>query len=153
MRLTLLAIGKKHDPGLKTAVDEYTDRLNRAIPTKWQILPPSGKPELEARKDESLAILQRIKANAVVWLLDERGEQIESPALAAKINTMQYQGVQDLTIIIGGAYGVDNSVHQRADFVWSLSKLVFPHQMVRLMLAEQLYRATEINKGSGYHHV
>lgn len=153
MRITLLAIGKKHDPGLKVAVDEYTDRLNRAIPVGWQILPPSGKPEPGARKEESTAILQRIKANAVVWLLDERGEQIQSPALADKINTMQYHGVQELVFIIGGAYGVDDSVRQRADFVWSLSKLIFPHQMVRLMLAEQLYRATEINRGSGYHHV
>lgn len=152
MKITIITVGKKHDPNLKNAIDEYTERFNRAIPVEWQILPPSGKPEPEARKEESGIIMARLKPASVVWLLDERGEQLSSPALAQKLEVLQYNAVQHLTIIIGGAYGVDDSVRDKADFVWSLSSLVFPHQLVRLMLAEQLYRATEIHRGSGYHH-
>ncbi|HPR10685.1 MAG TPA: 23S rRNA (pseudouridine(1915)-N(3))-methyltransferase RlmH, partial [Candidatus Saccharibacteria bacterium] len=105
-----------------------------------------------ARKQESQKLLQIVKPSDMVWLLDERGEQISSPALAAKLNVMQLHAVRNIAIIIGGAYGVDDTVRSRASWVWSLSSLVFPHQLVRLLLVEQLYRATQINKGTGYHH-
>jgi 23S rRNA (pseudouridine1915-N3)-methyltransferase len=88
----------------------------------------------------------------MVWLLDERGEQLSSPALSKKIEVLKVHAVKNLTLIIGGAYGVDDTLRSRADFIWSLSDLVLPHQLVRLVLAEQLYRAGEIARGSGYHH-
>lgn len=152
MKITIISVGKKNDSSLDTAIAEYSERLNRVIPTTWELIAPSGFDEQKARSHESATILTKIKPSDVVWLLDERGKQLTSPALAAQINVLQYQGVQRLVFVIGGAYGVDEALRERANFVLSLSELVFPHQLVRLLLAEQLYRATEINRGSGYHH-
>jgi 23S rRNA (pseudouridine1915-N3)-methyltransferase len=152
MKIVIISVGKKHDVALETAIAEYGERLHRAIPTTWELIAPSGFDEQKARQQESLAIGAKLKPSDVVCLLDERGKQLTSPALAAQINVLQYQGVQRLVFIIGGAYGVDETLRGRANFLWSLSELVFPHQIVRLLLAEQLYRATEINRGSGYHH-
>jgi 23S rRNA (pseudouridine1915-N3)-methyltransferase len=152
MKIVIMSVGKKHDASLESAIAEYSERLNRAIPTTWELITPSGFDEQKARQQESLAIDVKLKPSDVVWLLDERGKQLTSPALAAQINVLQYQGVQRLVFVIGGAYGVDEELRKRANTLWSLSELVFPHQIVRLLLAEQLYRATEINRGSGYHH-
>jgi 23S rRNA (pseudouridine1915-N3)-methyltransferase len=84
-------------------------------------------------------------------LLDETGKQLDSPALTRLIEECQLRS-RPITIVIGGAYGVTTELMERADIVLSLSKLVFPHQLVRLIIAEQLYRCQEISRGSGYHH-
>ena len=152
MTIRILSVGKKHDQALSAAIDEYSVRTARIIKLDWEFVPPSGLPEQQARLDESERLLQRVRED-IVWLLDERGVQVDSPALSTKLTDLQIKGVKQLTIVIGGAYGVSKRMHERADFTWSLSKLVFPHQLVRLILAEQLYRATEIARGSGYHHV
>ncbi len=152
MTIRILSVGKKHDQALSAAIDEYSVRTARIIKLDWEFVPPSGLPEQQARLDESERLLQRVRED-IVWLLDERGVQVDSPALSTKLTDLQTNGVKQLTIVIGGAYGVSKRMHERADFTWSLSKLVFPHQLVRLILAEQLYRATEIARGSGYHHV
>ncbi len=153
MKILILSVGKKNDASLESAIADYTERLNRVIPTSWELIAPSGFEEPKARKHESQELATKLKPSDVVWVLDERGKQLTSPALAEQLNVMQYQGVQRLVFVIGGAYGVDGELRARANKLWSLSDLVFPHQIVRLLLAEQLYRATEINRGSGYHHV
>ena len=152
MKILIVSVGKKNDTSLESAIVEYSERLNRAIPSNWELIAQSGFDEHKSRQHESALIIAKLKPSDIVWLLDERGKQLTSPALAAQINVLQVQGVQRLVFIIGGAYGVDESLRKQAQFVWCLSELVFPHQLVRLMLAEQLYRATEINRGSGYHH-
>lgn len=152
MKVVIISVGKKHDAQMADAINEYCERVGRVVSLSWEFIAPSGFDEPKARRQESLAISAKLKPNDVVWLLDERGKQLTSPALAAQINVLQYQGVQRLVFIIGGAYGVDDELRKRANVLWSLSELVFPHQLVRLMLVEQLYRATEINRGSGYHH-
>ena len=152
MHIKIISVGKNND-NFTSLIDEYLLRLGRVIKTEWLNIVPSGKLEAEARKQESSEILTKIKQNSVVWLLDETGEQMASPALASKLNVMQYQGVQELVIIVGGAYGASEELKTRANFIWSLSKMVFPHRLAQLMLVEQLYRATEINRGSKYHHV
>ncbi len=91
------------------------------------------------------------KADQYVILLDERGENISSPALSQKLTEAFISGKQ-VVIIIGGAYGVTERTRARANFVWSVSKLVFPHELMRVLLSEQIYRAQEIYKGSKYHH-
>ena len=83
-------------------------------------------------------------------LLDETGTLLDSPSLASHLEAQMTQ--RRVTLIIGGAYGVSTELQQRADLVWSLSPLVFPHQLVRLILAEQLYRAQQIAASSAYHH-
>ena len=114
-------------------------------------LPHSQFTADRARQEESERILSRLKAEDFVILLDERGKNIDSPALSRLIEAEISHGRQ-IVVIIGGAYGVNDRVLGRANFVWSLSRLVFPHQLVRLILTEQLYRAQEIARGGGYHH-
>jgi 23S rRNA (pseudouridine1915-N3)-methyltransferase len=115
------------------------------------LLPHSALSDIRARQEESRGILSRLNANDYVILLDERGKNINSNELS-KILLFPLESSREVVVIIGGAYGVDETVHKRANFVWSLSLLVFPHQLVRLMLTEQLYRAQEIASGNPYHH-
>lgn len=152
MKITIISVGKKHDSIFNPAIQEYMHRLSHSFDINWHFISPSGKSELIARKEESGQITNFLKKDAVTWLLDEAGQQLSSIDLSTKIEFLKNRSVQELQVIIGGAYGVDETLRQRADFIWSLSKLVFPHQIVRLLLVEQLYRASEIQKGSGYHH-
>jgi len=103
------------------------------------------------REEETLRILEKIKPNDFVILLDERGKNISSPEFA-KLLSNGFVNSQNFVIVIGGAFGVTEELRKRANFVWSLSKLVFPHQIVRLVLIEQIYRAQEISSGGKYHH-
>ena len=114
-------------------------------------LPHSALSNTTARQEESRRILSHINANAYVILLDEKGKIIDSPGLT-KLLLVPFESSRQVMIIIGGAYGVDETIKQRADFTWSLSHLVFPHQLVRLILVEQLYRAQEIAADNPYHH-
>ncbi len=152
MTLKLLVVGKKHEAWLDEGIERYQKRLKRPYEIEWVYLAHSAYDGLKARQDESGRILLRLNANDYVILLDERGKMLDSPALSAQL-TAKLDVSQPVTLIIGGAYGVDETVHRRADFVWSLSPLVFPHQLVRLILIEQLYRAQEIAHGNPYHHV
>jgi 23S rRNA (pseudouridine1915-N3)-methyltransferase len=151
MTLKLLVVGKKHESWVSEGIERYQKRLKRPFDIEWVLLSHSAYEGLKARQDESERILSRLNANDYIILLDERGEALNSPTLStllvAKLDISQL-----ITLIIGGAYGVDETVHRRADFIWSLSSLVFPHQLVRLILIEQLYRAQEIAHGHPYHH-
>ena len=152
MSVRILAIGKKHEPWVTDGIDRYTKRLRKPFDLKWLLLAHSSREEDAARAEESERILAKLDRDEFVVLLDERGKNVDSPALAKTLQGVFDRG-RSVTVIIGGAYGVDDRVRSRADFVWSLSKLVFPHQLVRLILAEQLYRAQEITGGRPYHHV
>lgn len=149
--ITIVSIGKKHESWVDEGIERYESRLKKPFKTEWVLLPHSALNDAAARQEESERILSRLDARAFVVLLDERGEDLDSPQVAKLLDTAFTAGRQ-ITLIIGGAYGVDDRVHQRADLVWSLSPLVFPHQLVRLILAEQLYRAQQIVAGHPYHH-
>ena len=149
--IRVIAVGKKHELWVAQGTERYQKRLRKPFDMEWVLLPHSSKTGLEARQNESEAILSRLGKDEYVVLLDEKGELLDSPSLSKKI-IAPLERSQTVTIIIGGAYGVDSSVHQRADLVWSLSSLVFPHQLVRLILTEQIYRAQEIVHGHPYHH-
>lgn len=152
MRITIISVGKKHDNTIARAIETYENRLGRYVSLDWRFVPPSSFDAEKARNAESKQIQSVLNSADVIWLLDERGEQIISPALSAKLQVLKVHAVNRLVIVIGGAFGVNDELRKRADWVWSLSKLVFPHQLVRLLLIEQLYRASEIERGSGYHH-
>jgi 23S rRNA (pseudouridine1915-N3)-methyltransferase len=151
MLQVLVSVGKRHDAALVSAIDEFTNRLAREVPTSWHLVKPSGADELTARRVESAAVLDFLQDGDFVVLLDERGRETASEALATLYDGW-LQRYPRIVFVIGGAYGVDPALRERADFVWSLSQLVFPHQIVRLLLAEQLYRARMISKGHPYHH-
>lgn len=148
----LVSVGKRHDPTLSGAIDEFTQRLSREVETEWLLVKPSGADEPTARRLESTAVLATLKTDDYVVLLDERGDQFISTAFAAKYAEWLTRAGR-IVFIIGGAYGVDERLYDRADTVWALSKLVFPHQLVRVILAEQLYRAHMISKNHPYHHI
>ena len=152
MPIKIIAVGKKHEPWIEDGTKHYQNRLKKPFDVEWVLLPHSALGDLAARQDESERILSRLDNQAFVILLDERGHQLNSPGLASMLEKKFTAGKQ-MTIVIGGAYGVDDRIHQRADVVWSLSPLVFPHQLVRLILTEQLYRAQQIVAGHPYHHV
>ena len=94
-----------------------------------------------------------LKKDDYLVLLDEHGKVLDSPALANLISNRADEGCKSLIFLVGGAFGVSAAVMQRANFCWSLSQLVFPHQIVRLLLAEQVYRACTINRNENYHHL
>lgn len=154
MKILLLAIGKQHDSALADAINGYTLRLQHYCQPSWRLLSAAkGKTTSDvARRLESDAIRAEIAPNDYVILLDERGRQFSSPELAQLLEVRQQQTARRVVFVIGGAYGVDDGLRKRADIVWSLSRLVFPHQLVRLILSEQLYRAFTITKGEPYHH-
>lgn len=151
MPIRILAIGKKHEAWVAEGIERYQKRLKRPFDIEWVILPHSLLSDVRARQDESRRLLSRLDDADHVILLDERGKIIDSPNLS-DILTSQLGTSRRVVIIIGGAYGVDDTVRNRANFIWSLSKLVFPHQLVRLILVEQTYRAQEITGGKPYHH-
>lgn len=151
MPIRIIAVGKKHESWIADGVERYQQRLKKPFTVEWVLLPHSAKQDVLARQEESERILTRLSATDYVVLLDEVGTTVDSPALS-RLLLAPLESSQQVTIIIGGAYGVDQSVHTRANVVWSLSPLVFPHQLVRLILVEQLYRAQEIAAGNPYHH-
>lgn len=149
--ITIIAIGKRHESWLIDGIARYEQRMTRAWQLQWKLLPASSHSGDAARREESQQILRALSPQAYVVLLDERGTMLDSPTLSRSLHQPMAQG-KLLVLIIGGAYGVTEPVMERANLVWSLSRLVFPHQLVRLILAEQLYRAQQIAAGHPYHH-
>jgi len=149
--ITIVAVGKKHEDWVTTGIDRYQQRLRQPFDIRWELLPHSIHSADLARREESERVLKRIGDDAYVILLDETGKRLSSPALSELLERTVTNG-RHIIIVIGGAYGVDASVHERADTVLSLSDMVFPHQLVRLILVEQLYRAQSIATGGKYHH-
>lgn len=155
MHITVVAIGKKHDPRLVKAIEDYSSRLTHYTKLKWKLLDTKITPTMsqeQIRMTESALIASSYQANDIVILLDERGKEFDSLALANHLQSYMNSGAKNIIFIIGGAYGVDQEIAQRANLTWSLSRLVFPHQLVRLILVEQLYRAHTILAGEKYHH-
>lgn len=157
MKILLLSIGKAHEPYIREGVEEFTKRLNKYFPAEWKIIPPvknaaALSPD-ELKSTEAKSVLSVIQQDDVLVFLDERGKNLSSPELAAYIQHKANASARRLVFLIGGAFGVEQSIFQKADFTWSISRLVFPHMLVRLILSEQLYRACTILKNEKYHHV
>lgn len=157
MKIQLWSVGKPHDAYVKAGIDDFSKRLNNYFPAQWQIIPApkqsaSMSDQLQ-KKAEATAIMQLLDKDDFLIVLDERGKQFSSPELADILQKRANESTKRLIFLIGGAFGVDESIVQRANLVWSLSKLVFPHMLVRLILSEQLYRACTILRNEKYHHV
>ncbi len=149
--IKVIAIGKKHESWVAEGIERYQKRLKPPFDIEWVLLPHSTLNGTQARENESQAIIAKLSQSDYVILLDERGSMYSSPALAQKLNNL-FSNSQNVVLVIGGAYGVDGTLMERANLKWSLSQLVFPHQLVRLIMAEQIYRAQEISSGGPYHH-
>ncbi|MGB5238529.1 MAG: 23S rRNA (pseudouridine(1915)-N(3))-methyltransferase RlmH [Flavobacteriaceae bacterium] len=156
MKLKILAIGKTDSSALSELISEYEKRLKRFVPLELEIIPDvkkSGKlSATEQMRKEAEALLNRVKPGDKIVLLDERGRQYSSLDFAKYLQQQMNSGIKQLVFVIGGPYGADQQLRQRAMDSWSLSKLTFSHQMVRLFAIEQIYRAMTILKNQPYHH-
>ena len=157
MKFQFINTGKPHDEALKKAIDDFTKRINNYYSTEWLIIPPiknaASLPEAEFKKREGRSMLEKINKDDFLILLDETGKQFSSVELANFLEQKSNAAARSIIFLIGGAFGVSDEIKQRANFTWSLSKLVFPHMLVRLILAEQVYRACTILRNEKYHHV
>ena len=156
MKIQLWTIGKSNEKYIEEGIQLFTKRLNNYYAATWKIIPgvknAASLSENELRDKESDLLISLLRKEDILILLDERGKLLSSPELASKLTQLANAGSRSLVFIIGGAYGVNEGLRKRSDLVWSLSPLVFPHQLVRLILSEQLYRACTIINNEKYHH-
>lgn len=156
MKIQFWSIGKNNEPYIKTGVEDFTKRISKYYAVEWKIIAISKKTgvlsDKELKKKEGQTILAGLEKEDYLVVLDERGKQLHSEELATFIMQRTTESLKKIIFLIGGAYGIDESVIKRANYTWSLSFLVFPHQLVRLILAEQVYRACTILRNEKYHH-
>ena len=156
MKFQFWAIGKNHEPYVKEGVELFTKRISNYYAVEWNLIPmpknAASFSESELKKKEGETITNLLQKEDYLVLLDENGKQINSEELAKFIRLRGNESIKNIVFLIGGAFGVSEEVKKRANYQWSFSKLVFPHQMVRLILAEQIYRACSINRNEKYHH-
>jgi 23S rRNA (pseudouridine1915-N3)-methyltransferase len=153
LKLSILSVGKSNDAYIKEGVELFTKRIGHYYPIDWQLITPSKLTEpTQIKKTEATSIIKAISPTDVLVLLDEKGKMLSSPGLANLIQQKANQSAQRIVFLIGGAYGVEEEIKSRANFTWSISELVFPHMLVRLILAEQIYRACSILANEKYHH-
>lgn len=156
MKLSLWSVGKGHDPAVREGVLDFTQRASRYFSTEWNLIPvpkaAASLPAAEAKKKEGEAILQLLKPEDYLVALDEHGKLVTSEGLATFLQQRANESTRQVVFLIGGAFGLDEAVLRRAQWRWSLSPLTFPHQLVRLVLAEQVYRACTILRNEKYHH-
>ncbi len=156
MKINLWSIGKAHESYVKEGVEDFTRRISKYYPVEWRIFPSAKQTansvENDIKKTEAQTILNALQKDDYLVLLDENGKQISSLQLASFLESRANSSLRQLVFLIGGAFGVDEQIKSHANFTWSFSHLVFPHQLVRLMLAEQIYRACTIIRNEKYHH-
>jgi 23S rRNA (pseudouridine1915-N3)-methyltransferase len=151
MKIHLIAVGKIKDRIIRSKIEEYFEKRARGYEVVVRELPDGKGGPAAMMKEEADRILAALPARADIAVLDERGENLDTMQFAELIRKTANRGL-DLAFVIGGAYGLDERVRQRADKVLALSKLTFTHELARLVLAEQIYRALSIIKGTPYHH-
>jgi 23S rRNA (pseudouridine1915-N3)-methyltransferase len=152
LKIRTLWVGKSRETWVKEAISEYAGRIRRYAPLELcEVRDEKGAEAEEMRRRECERLEKQVPAGAVLILLDERGEQMDSPALARFMGKQRDSGVGDMVFAIGGAYGFSEEFRRRGTLL-ALSKMTFTHQMVRVFLLEQVYRAFTILNKEPYHH-
>lgn len=158
MRINIVCVGKIKEKYLKLGIDEFKKRLSKycklgIIELEDEKAPEnlSDKEMLMIKEKEGKKILSKIKDNSYVIVLAIDGKNLSSEELAETINKLGVRGISNITFVIGGSLGLSDEVLSRADYKLSFSKMTFPHQLMRLILLEQVYRAYRINNGEPYH--
>jgi 23S rRNA (pseudouridine1915-N3)-methyltransferase len=155
VKLSLLSVGKTRQAHIKDGLSLYLKRLSHSLPTELVEIPDirTGKRTQDEIKDlEAQRLLAAVPAGARVVALDEHGRQMSSRNLAQWLQEQMNRGESKICLLIGGPYGHGQAVLDRADLTLSLSKMTFPHDLARLVLVEQLYRASTILRNEPYHH-
>ncbi|AYD03063.1 23S rRNA (pseudouridine(1915)-N(3))-methyltransferase RlmH [Neorhizobium sp. NCHU2750] len=160
MRITLFAVGRLKAGPEKDLASRYLDRFAKAGPAiglelaKLVEIQESRASNAETRKREEAAALEKaLPEGAVLVLLDERGKALDSQAFSDVVGRYRDNGKRDMMLAIGGADGLDPDLRAKADLVLNLGSMTWPHQLVRILIAEQLYRAVTILSGHPYHRV
>jgi 23S rRNA (pseudouridine1915-N3)-methyltransferase len=156
MKVTLLVIGKTEEKWLIEGIEVYLNRLKHYTSFELKVVPElrntKNLSQSQQKKAEADLLLKQIKNTDYVLLLDEHGKTYSSVLFSRFIEKLQVNSTSSLVLVVGGPYGFDEQLHQRANGKISLSAMTFSHQMVRLIFVEQLYRAYTILKGEPYHH-
>ena len=156
MKFTLLVVGRTVDKHFTTLISEYTGRVSHYVPFDMEVIPELKNTKslsVQQQKDkEGELILKSLQPTDMVVLLDEHGQEFRSVDFARWIERKMQTQQKRLVFVVGGPYGFSDAVYSRANEKISLSKMTYSHQMVRLVFAEQLYRAMTIIKGEPYHH-
>ena len=158
MRINIVCVGKIKEKYLKLGIAEFKKRLSKYCKLEIIELEDEKAPEnlsdkemLMIKEKEGKKILSKIKDNSYVIALAIDGKNLSSEELAETINKLGVRGISNITFVIGGSLGLSDEVLSRADYKLSFSKMTFPHQLMRLILLEQVYRAYRINNGEPYH--
>lgn len=158
MKITIIAVGKLKEKYWKQAIAEYEKRLSAYTKIDIIEVPDEKAPETMSDKEieqvkekEGQRILAKVKPQSTVITLEIKGKMLSSEGLAKELDQRMTQGASDFTFIIGGSNGLHQDVMKRSNFALSFSKMTFPHQMMRVVLLEQVYRAFKINRGEAYH--
>lgn len=158
MHITIICVGKIKEKYLTMAIDEYTKRLSRYC--KLEIIEVTDEKTEEnasealndiVKRKEGERILKQLKEDSYVITLEIAGKMLDSPELASHISSLGVSGRGHITFIIGGSLGLSEAVSKRADYKLSFSKMTFPHQLMRVILLEQIYRSFRINSNEPYH--
>lgn len=158
MKITILSVGKLKEKYWKQAIAEYEKRLSAYTKIEIIEVPDEKAPENMSDKEieqvkekEGDRILAKIKPQSTVITLEIQGNMLSSEGLAKQLEQRMTQGQSDFVFIIGGSNGLHQDVLSRSDYALSFSKMTFPHQMMRVVLIEQVYRAFKIMRGEAYH--
>jgi len=156
MTIKLLAIGKTDSKAIQSLIDDYQKRLGFYIKFEFEIIPDlknaKNLTEDQQKQKEGELILGKLSSTDVLILLDENGKQLDSITFSNYLQKHMNSGIKQLVFAIGGPYGFSSEVYEKAQSKLSLSKMTFSHQMVRLFVVEQLYRAFTILRNEPYHH-
>ncbi|MBT8235643.1 MAG: 23S rRNA (pseudouridine(1915)-N(3))-methyltransferase RlmH [Bacteroidia bacterium] len=156
MKLKLIVLGKTDKKDLQGLIEDYEARIRHYLPFEIEVIPDikrsRNSSQEEVRNMEGKAILDRVKPSDIVFLFDEKGKPYSSRGFAKLLQKQMNAGHKQWILVVGGAFGFSKEVYNRAQGKISLSEMTFSHQMVRLLIVEQLYRANTILKGEPYHH-
>jgi len=156
MHIEIWSIGKGNEPFIEEGLQYYFQKIKPYQSIELVILTPSKKAAttdpIRAKQQEEELILKKLQPHHYLIILDERGKQLDSLQWASQLQEQMNRGTKTVVLLIGGAFGITDGVRKQAKQIWSLSPLVFPHQLVRLIVAEQVYRSFSILNNSPYHH-
>lgn len=158
MKITVVTAGKIKEKYLTAGINEFLKRLGPFANVKIVEINeekmkdnPSEAEKQQILQQEGQRLLRQVPEGSYLFVLDVYGQQLSSEKLAAKLDSLALQGRSNITFLIGGAFGLSEEVRQAADFRLSFSPMTFTHQMIRLLLVEQIYRCFKINRGEKYH--
>ena len=156
MNIRILMIGKTDNPNIKTIIEDYSKRLSMYINFSFEIINdiknPKNLSELLQKEKEGELILAKLKPGENLILLDENGDNFSSIGFSDFLQKKMNSGIKTLIFVIGGPYGFSDAVYKKANGKIALSKMTFSHQMIRMLIVEQLYRAFTILNNEPYHH-